>query len=107
MADSPIGAQDRRAPGQEPLAILLPRLRCQACHGRPAAALIENPAVQARGGPPVGWAIPLDRNDAAAPLIDRLRRRRSPAKIGQHKHSDRTRATACRLCEHRTIGQFG
>jgi hypothetical protein len=30
-------------------------------------ALIENPAGQADGGPPMGWAIPLDRKDTAAP----------------------------------------
>ena len=39
---------------------VLPRLRCKNCHGRPATVvLIENPAGQAHGGPPVGWAIPL------------------------------------------------
>jgi hypothetical protein len=40
---------------------VLLRLRCQACHGRPTTvALIENPAGEAKGGPPVGWEIPLD-----------------------------------------------
>ena len=40
---------------------VLPRLRCQACHDRPATmALIENPAGQAHSGPPLGWVIALD-----------------------------------------------
>jgi hypothetical protein len=40
---------------------VVPRLRRQACHNRPATfALIENPAGQAHGGPPVEWVITLD-----------------------------------------------
>ena len=47
---------------------VLPRLRCQACHDRPATVvLIENPAGQAHGVPPVGWAIILD--EAASPRL--------------------------------------
>lgn len=40
---------------------VLPRLRCQECHDRPATmALIESPAGHAHGGAPVGWMIALD-----------------------------------------------
>jgi len=48
-------------PPKTTLRDVLPRLRCQVCHDRPATlALIEDPAGQANGGPPVGWVISLD-----------------------------------------------
>jgi len=49
--------------GQYPRARLgdvLPRLRCKACRKPPAGlALIDNPAGEAEGGPPLGWRIEL------------------------------------------------
>ena len=44
-----------------PVRDVLPRLRRQACHDRPATtAPIGNPAGQAHGTPPIGWMIALD-----------------------------------------------
>ena len=39
---------------------VLRRMRCDACHDRPASvSLVENPATTGHGGPPTGWEIPL------------------------------------------------
>ena len=64
-----------RAAYYSPAARRLARLRCQLCHDRPAtAALIENPAGQAHGGPPTRLTIPL----SCAPRLPRRGPRQSP-----------------------------